>query len=240
MNAKHPPSAGCSTALHKKHRNTLAASLYCASALLAFVACTSWITDEELKSESVLRPLPASQVCHTLFVPDEHRSYSLDVLAIADMMDTGLEQRTRVITIHEARNKFPSLKEPTGLPEGLELSSVIIDEKREANDRHSPYLPCSVTLSYTSTDSSYPWLEIGHPDCSPVEDDRIPTAQASDWRQVTANGQPATILDVAGRDTISLISFESLVCLKVPRVPTFNDQTLIDIAESLERMEEGR
>ena len=206
------------------------------AALLALVACSSSLIGEDLKSESLLQPLPASQVCHTFFVPDEHRSYTLDILEIADMMDNGLEGRSRNITIHEARNKFPSLKEPTRLPEGLKLSSIIVDEKRQANDRHSPYLPCGVTLRYAPEESSHPWIEIGHPRCTPV-DDQGPTAQASDWREITVNGQPATILDVTGRDNLSLISFESLVCLKAPRDPMLSDQTLIDIAESLERVE---
>ena len=216
----------------------LAGLLSCVAALPALVTCTSWITDEELQSGSVLQPVPASQVCHTFFVPDEHRSYTLDILEIADMMDTGLEGRTRNITIHEARNKFPSLREPTRLPEGFRLASVVIDEKREANDRHSPHLPCGVTLRYAPEESSHPWIEIGHPRCTPV-DDQGPVAQASDWREITVSGQLATILDVTGRDTLSLISFESLVCLKAPRDPMLSDQTLIDIAESLERVEAG-
>ncbi len=204
---------------------------------MALVACTSWITDEELQSESVLQRVPASQVCHTFFVPDEHRSYALDVLEIRDMMDRGLEGRVRVITIHEARNKFPSLKEPSRLPEGFQLSSVIIDEKRGENDRHSPYLPCGVTLRYTPADSTHPWIEIGHPSCSPA-DDQDPVAKASDWRDVTVAGKPGTILDVEGRDSLSLHIFDSFVCLKVPRDSMFSDQAIIAIAESLERVKE--
>ena len=215
---------------------TLAGLLSCAVALLALVACTTWITDEELQSESVLQRVPDSQVCRTFFVPDEHRSYTIDMLELVDLMDSGLEGRTRVITIHEARNKFPSLKEPAQLPEGFELSSVIMDEKREENNRRSPYLPCSVSLKYTSGESPQPWIEIGHPQCSP-EGEQSPTAQASDWREVTVNGKPATILDVEERDSLSLHSFDSLVCVKATRASMLSSQTLIDIAESLERVE---
>ena len=155
-------------------------------------------------------------MCHTFFVPDEHRSFTLDMLELIDLMDSRLEGRTRIISIHEARNKFPSLQVPTRLPEGFDLSSVIIDEKRQENDRRAPYLPCSVALKYTSADSPRPWIEIGHPQCS-SGGDQGPTADAADWREVTVSGKPATILDVEGRDSVSLFAAENLTCVKVSR-----------------------
>ena len=209
----------------------------CAVAALLFTACI-FRTPEDESSVSVLQRVPDSQVCHTFFVPDEHRSFTLDMLELVDLMDSGLEGRTRIISIHEARNKFPSLKEPPRLPEGFGLSSVIIDEKRRENDRRAPYLPCSVTLKYTSADSPRQWIEIEHPQCSP-EGEQSPTADASDWKGITVSGKPATILDVEGRDSLSLHIFDSYTCLKVSRDSMFSDSEMIAIAESLERVNEA-
>ena len=211
--------------------------MLCAVAVLLFTACIFRDLEDE-SSVSVLQRVPDSQMCHTFFVPDEHRSFTLDMLELIDLMDSRLEGRTRIISIHEARNKFPSLQVPTRLPEGFDLSSVIIDEKRQENDRRAPYLPCSVSLKYTSADSPRPWIEIGHPQCSP-EGEQSPTADASDWREVTASGKPATILDVEGRDSLSLHIFDSYTCLKVSRDSMFSDSEMIAIAESLERVKEA-
>ena len=211
--------------------------MLCAVAVLLFTACIFRDLEDE-SSVSVLQRVPDSQVCHTFFVPDEHRSFTLDMLELIDLMDSRLEGRTRIISIHEARNKFPSLQVPTRLPEGFDLSSVIIDEKRQENDRRAPYLPCNVALKYTSADSPRPWIEIGHPQCSP-EGEQSPTADASDWREVTVSGKPATILDVEGRDSLSLHIFDSYTCLKVSRDSMFSDSEMIAIAESLERVKEA-
>ena len=183
--------------------------MLCAVAALLFTACIFRDLEDE-SSVSVLQRVPDSQVCHTFFVPDEHRNFTLDMLELIDLMDSRLEGRTRIISIHEASNKFPSLQVPASLPEGFDLSSVIIDEKRQENDRRAPYLPCNVALKYTSADSPRPWIEIGHPQCS-SEGDQGPTADAADWREVTVSGKPATILDVEGRDSLSLCTcFEIL------------------------------
>ena len=211
--------------------------MLCAVAVLLFTACIFRDLEDE-SSVSVLQRVPDSQMCHTFFVPDEHRSFTLDMLELIDLMDSRLEGRTRIISIHEARNKFPSLQVPTRLPEGFDLSSVIIDEKRQENDRRAPYLPCNVALKYTSADSPHLWIEIGHPQCSP-EGEQSPTADASDWREVTVSGKPATILDVEGRDSLSLHILDSYTCLKVSRDSMFSDSEMIAIAESLERVKEA-
>ena len=211
--------------------------MLCTVAALLFTACIFRDPEDE-SSVSVLQRMPDSQVCHTFFVSDEHRSFTLDMLELIDLMDSRLEGRTRIISIHEARNKFPSLQVPTRLPEGFGLSSVAIDEKRQENDRRAPYLPCNVTLKYTPADSPRPWIEIGHPQCSP-EGEQSPTADASDWREVTVSGKPATILDVEGRDSVSLFAAENLTCVKVSRDANLTDAAIVAIAESLERVKEA-
>ena len=207
--------------LFLRGRGVVNVLLLCAVAVLLFTACIFRDLEDE-SSVSVLQRVPDSQMCHTFFVPDEHRSFTLDMLELIDLMDSRLEGRTRIISIHEARNKFPSLQVPTRLPEGFDLSSVIIDEKRQENDRRAPYLPCSVALKYTSADSPRPWIEIGHPQCS-SGGDQGPTADAADWREVTVSGKPATILDVEGRDSLSLHILDSYTCLKVSRDSMFSD-----------------
>ena len=211
--------------------------MLCAVAALLFTACIFRAPEDE-SSVSVLQRVPDSQMCHTFFVPDEHRSFTLDMLELIDMMDSRLEGRTRIISIHEARNKFPSLQVPTRLPEGFDLSSVIIDEKRQENDRRAPYLPCNVALKYTSADSPHLWIEIGHPQCS-SGGDQGPTADAADWREVTVSGKPATILDVEGSDSLSLSLPGFDGCLQVSRDPMFSDAVIVAIAESLEMVKEA-
>ena len=213
--------------------------MLCAVAVLLFTACIFRDLEDE-SSVSVLQRVPDSQMCHTFFVPDEHRSFTLDMLELIDLMDSRLEGRTRIISIHEARNKFPSLQVPASLPEGFDLSSVIIDEKRQENDRRAPYLPCSVTLKYTSADSPRPWIEIGHPQCSIQEATKAPPRTHRIGERSQLSGKPATILDVEGRDSLSLRILGSYTCLKVSRDSMFSDsRVMIAIAESLERVKEA-
>ena len=219
--------------------------MLCTVAALLFTACIFRAPEDE-SSVSVLQRVPDSQVCHTFFVPDEHRSFTLDMLELIDLMDSRLEGRTRIISINEARNKFPSLQVPTRLPEGFDLSSVIIDEKRPENDRRAPYLPCNVTLKYTPADSLSPWLEIQHPECS-TRGGVDPPTDAAEYRkfveearrEVTVNGALGHILDWPGRDSLSLRILDSYTCLKVSRDSMLSDEVIIAIVESLERVKEA-
>ena len=121
-----------------------------------YCCCVRWQRSFSLRVFSGLpRTNPPYQFCNACRTPKCVTRFSfltntvasqLDMLELIDLMDSRLEGRTRIISIHEARNKFPSLQVPTRLPEGFGLSSVAIDEKRQENDRRAPYLPCSVTL----------------------------------------------------------------------------------------------
>ena len=179
---------------------------------------------EDESSVSVLQRVPDSQMCHTFFVPDEHRSFTLDMLELIDLMDSRLEGRTRIISIHEARNEFPSLQVPTRLPEGFDLSSVIIDEKRQENDRRAPYLPCNVALKYTPADSPLLWIEIGHPQCSP-EGEQSPSRGRSGLERGHSKREAGNYTGCEReRLPISVHMLrESYTCLKVSRDSNFSD-----------------
>ena len=181
------------------------------------------------------------EACHGLFLlPVEARGNDIGIEEGNRLMDR-LATRTRTIGLEEAREAFPGLREPTRLPDGFELFSAELEEKRDKDSHLGPYYPCRVTLKYTPKDSLNPWLEVEQPGCTrrggirpPAGGTELREFLEENMREVSIKGTPGHIEDWEGRDSLALFVFDFDGCLKVSRDPMFSDAVIVDIAELLE------